>query len=85
MINFIIQTVILRDELVESNEEKYRFLKLKDLLEFTNHDNQTPLLTAAKFNNLECVKYLGNFNVNIYAVDNKMENVLHHSIYNENE
>lgn len=80
MLHFLIQIVKQRD-LMNSKD----YLKLLDVIEFTNNDNQTPLFVAAKYNNLNCVTFLYENGANIYAVDNKMENILHYAIHNENE
>ena len=45
----------------------------------------TPILAASKYNNLECATLLFDSGANIYVTDNKMQNVLHYSIINENE
>eukprot|EP00347_Sterkiella_histriomuscorum_P011912 403370620 len=84
MINFIIQTVIQRERLIKTEKDQ-GYLNLSDVLEFTNNVNQTPLFVAAKYNNLDCISFLYDHGANIYTVDNKMENVLHYAIYNENE
>ncbi|CDW82442.1 ankyrin repeat [Stylonychia lemnae] len=79
LLNFLIQIVRQREQF------KPDLLKLKDVIEFTNNDNQTPLFVAAKYNNLNCVNFLFENGANLYAIDNKMENILHNAIHNENE
>lgn len=56
-----------------------------DLKEFSNKDCLTPLLLAAKYNNMGCITMMFEEQANIYATDNKMQNVLHYAIHNENE
>jgi ankyrin repeat protein len=45
----------------------------------------TPILLATKYNNIQIVNLLYENGSNLYVTDNKMQNVLHYSIYNENE
>ena len=42
------------------------------MIEFTSKESLTPLLLAAKYNNLNCVAILYEEGANIYAVDTKM-------------
>jgi len=55
------------------------------VLEFNNNDSMTPILAATKYNNYECVTMLHESGANLYVTDNKMQNVLHYAIINENE
>jgi ankyrin repeat protein len=45
----------------------------------------TPIILAAKYNHLEVMKILYELGGGIYSLDNKMQNVLHYAIFNENE
>lgn len=45
----------------------------------------TPTLLAAKFNNYQCLTLLVDNGADLYVVDNRMQNVLHYAILNENE
>ncbi len=45
----------------------------------------TALLTSAKYNNFYCAYQLFDFGANLYTTCNKMQNVLHYAIKNENE
>mmetsp|Transcript_19067 Transcript_19067/g.18200 ORF Transcript_19067/g.18200 Transcript_19067/m.18200 type:complete len:147 (+) Transcript_19067:1420-1860(+) len=45
----------------------------------------TPILLATKCNNMECVNLLYEKGAKLHVSDNKMQNVLHYSIFNENE
>lgn len=45
----------------------------------------TPIIVSAKFNNFHCVSLLVDHGSNLYVIDNKMQNVLHYAIFNENE
>jgi ankyrin repeat protein len=40
---------------------------IREVYEFTDNHNMTPLLIAAKFNNLEIVKFMIKEGVNVYA------------------
>lgn len=45
----------------------------------------TPIILSSKFNNFGCVSLLVDHGCTLYCVDNKMQNVLHYAIFNENE
>ena len=61
------------------------FSPLSSMLEFTNRDSQTPLLLAAKYNNLPIVTLLHDEGANLYSTDALMQNVLHYAVLNRNE
>jgi len=45
----------------------------------------TPILLATKYNSMGCVNMLYEKGAQLYVSDNKLQNVLHYSIKNENE
>lgn len=61
------------------------FLTTQAHLDFTNRENMTPFLVAAKFNKLDCMIYLAELGCNIFITDTKMQNPMHYAIINEND
>eukprot|EP00347_Sterkiella_histriomuscorum_P006025 403354358 len=58
---------------------------IKEVYEFTDNLNMTPLLIAAKHNNFEILKLLINDGVNVYTQCSKLQNCLHYAVLNNNE
>ncbi len=58
---------------------------LKDILDFTDSDNLTPLLIAAKFENLGVMKLLVSEGANLYCQCSLLQNVLHYAVSNGSE
>ena len=69
----------------EIGKKSIHFIQKDSVLEYQNKESMTAILLAAKYNQLDCVMNLFNEGARIYDSDNKMQNVLHYSIINENE
>jgi len=89
VVHFLLVQLELRDRYSELQSKKEQgasgYFTLKEAIEFANKENMTALLVAAKYNNFRAVKELCNRDANIYQTCNKMQNVLHYAILNENE
>lgn len=83
ILEFLIKQYKERDRI--SKNFKNLYPKYENVLEFTNLDSMTPVILAAKYNNLLCAIMLVEEGANIHVVDNKMQNVLFYAIMNENE
>ncbi|CDW82347.1 ankyrin repeat [Stylonychia lemnae] len=86
--NEIIQSQLLAMKNKKLNDTITQQLKtcksLRDIFDFTDNQNMTPLLIAAKNNNLEIVKFLVKEGANLYVYCSQLQNCLHYAVINQN-
>ena len=58
---------------------------LKDILDFTDSENLTPLLLASKFESLGVMKLLVSEGANLYCNCSLLQNALHYAVINGSE
>lgn len=67
ILEFLIKQHKERDGMPELN-----FTPYPSIIEYINKDSMTPLILAAKYNNLVCAILLVEDGANIFSLDNKM-------------
>lgn len=88
-LQYLVRVLKMRNQFMLNNKQITKptdnIKTLKEVLEFTDYQNMTPLLVAAKSNHIEVVKYLIDEGANVYASCSQMQNALHYAVINQNE
>lgn len=71
-------------KLLDSDTYGDKFKPFCAVLEFKNKQDNTPVLFSAKRNNLEFFEELVELGANLYTNCNRLMNVLHYAVLNEN-
>lgn len=86
LFNYLIVAFKIRDKMREIEPEIFGplFKPFSEILEFQNKFECTPLLFASKRNQFKLFEILIEEGANLYTHCNKLLNVLHYAILNEN-